>query len=471
MRTHRSNPRALRRRPLVACLAIAYSAEIFAGPNAAHSVAKKRSPDHPDAAQTWTVMNCDDAGTDSLRDIIENPNKAQSGDTVDLSQLPTLCGAANSTITLASGEITIAQNDLTVRGPNAEGPVTISGGGASRVFKHLGVGTLAIDALTIADGYYHAAGSASGGCIASAGSSVVLNRVKVTGCTALSDTAYARGGGIFALHAVTLVLSSVSGNDAIAPMKRGFGGGIYADTLSAKYSSIAANEAHDGSNLLGGGGGAYTLAGVSMLASTIDDNTASYGGGLVVGGPTYISNSTISENVAHKSIAALFGNGINSLAILNSTIAFNHAEADTPYGAVTFLGPVNSTLTLQSSIIAGNTAGATNTWADLFVAPAHGALSGADNLVMASNVSPPSVITVSADPKLGPLQFNGGWTLTHAPLSGSPALGVGNNSGMSPTDQRGPGYPRTTGIGGSITTDIGAIQFDTIFFGGFEFSN
>ena len=467
MLTHRSNPHALRRRPLVACLAIAFSAEIFAAPYAAHSAAENRGPDHPDAAQTWTVMNCDDAGTDSLRDIIENPNNAQSGDTVDLSHLPTLCGAANSTITLTSGEITIAQNGLTLRGPTAEGTVTISGGGASRVLKHIGAGTLAIDALTISHGYYHAAGSAFGGCIESAGSSI-LNNVMVTGCRASSDTAYARGGGIFALHDVSLVFSSISGNEAIAPMERGFGGGIHADTVSAKYSSITANTAHDGSTLGGGGGGTYVLAGVSILASTIDHNTASYGGGLVVGGPSYISNSTISGNVAHKSVAALFGNGTNSLVILNSTIALNHGGVDSPYGAVTFLGPVNSTLPLQSSIIAGNTAGPGNTPADLFVVPAQGALSGADNLVIASNASPPGVITVTADPKLGPLQFNGGWTRTHALLPGSPALGVGNNSGMSPTDQRGPGYPRTTGTGANITTDIGAVEFDTIFLDGFE---
>ena len=91
---------------------------------------------------------------------------------------------------------------------------------------------------------------------------------------------------------------------------------------------------------------------------------------------------------------------------------------------------------------------------------------GTDNLVIASNVpSPPGVITVTSDPKLGPLQFNGGWTRTHALLPGSPALGMGNDTGSLTHDQRGVGYPRTSGP--NATTDIGAVQFDTIFAHGF----
>ena len=88
------------------------------------------------------MLNCSDNATDSLRDIITNPNNphhAQSGDTVDLSQLPMLCGMADSTITLTSGEIAITQRQPHLQGPGADkGSVTVSGGGASRVFKDSG---------------------------------------------------------------------------------------------------------------------------------------------------------------------------------------------------------------------------------------------------------------------------------------------------------------------------------------------
>jgi hypothetical protein len=89
--------------------------------------------------------------------------------------------------------------------------------------------------------------------------------------------------------------------------------------------------------------------------------------------------------------------------------------------------------------------------------------------VLAANVIPPAgVITVTSDPMLGPLQFNGGPTLTHALLQGSPAVNAGNNNNVSPTgnDQRGIGYARTSGPAASV--DIGAVQFDSIFAGSFD---
>jgi len=112
--------------------------------------------------------------------------------------------------------------------------------------------------------------------------------------------------------------------------------------------------------------------------------------------------------------------------------------------------------TLQSSIIANNTAGVGNSSADLYLPVGAGTLSGADNVVIASNIvsPPPGVITITTDPKLGPLAFNGGTTRTHALLPGSPALGVGNNNAMRTNDQRGDGYPRTTGPNASVTSAL-----------------
>jgi hypothetical protein len=57
------------------------------------------------------------------------------------------------------------------------------------------------------------------------------------------------------------------------------------------------------------------------------------------------------------------------------------------------------------------------------------------------------------DPRLGPLQNNGGPTQTEALLPGSPAIGAGDPNAVSlRTDQR--GFPRTTK--GKI--DIGAFE-------------
>jgi hypothetical protein len=437
------------------------------------SGSQERSPDYPNA-QTRVVQNCTDHDPDSLRDILENPNNpnhALSGDTVDLSQLPTLCGMANATITLTTGEITIYQQDLQLRGVSLDqNAVMISGGGTSRVFRNIAsAGTLSIYDLTIADGYHHAMNNAEGGCIESEGS-ISLHSATVTGCKASSDTAYALGGGIHAALDVTLVFSTVSANEAIAPAGRGCGGGVYGNAVSAKYSSITGNTA-DGAfyGVTSTGGGIFATASVSIRGSTIDDNTAGFASALRFTGASNIYNSTISGNVARSGFAVLTNPAAISLTIANSTIAFNHSENDIPGpgSAVFFEGSTaNSALTLQSSIIANNTVGAGNTPSDIYVKPGFGVLSGADNLVIGSNVSDPVVITVTNDPQLGPLQFNGGPTKTHALLRNSPALAVGNNNAGLLVDQRGTGYPRTTGPNAEV--DIGAFEFDSIFAAGFD---
>ena len=60
------------------------------------------------------------------------------------------------------------------------------------------------------------------------------------------------------------------------------------------------------------------------------------------------------------------------------------------------------------------------------------------------------------NPQLGPLQNNGGPTLTHALLPNSPAINTGNPTFAPPpaTDQRGVGFPRVQ----QARIDIGAFE-------------
>lgn len=72
---------------------------------------------------------------------------------------------------------------------------------------------------------------------------------------------------------------------------------------------------------------------------------------------------------------------------------------------------------------------------------------------------------LTADPLLGPLQDNGGFTLTQAPGPGSPAVDAGDPANCSGVDQRGVARPQ------GPRCDIGAvevIQGDAIFANGFE---
>ena len=58
----------------------------------------------------------------------------------------------------------------------------------------------------------------------------------------------------------------------------------------------------------------------------------------------------------------------------------------------------------------------------------------------------------SIDPRLGPLQDNGGPAKTHAILSGSPAIDAAANATCPSTDQRGTSRPK------GAACDIGAYE-------------
>jgi hypothetical protein len=64
------------------------------------------------------------------------------------------------------------------------------------------------------------------------------------------------------------------------------------------------------------------------------------------------------------------------------------------------------------------------------------------------------------DPRLGPLQDNGGPTQTHALLPGSPALDAGSNAYATEFDQRGVGFPRVA----NGTIDVGAFEYQAVVF-------
>ena len=86
-----------------------------------------------------------------------------------------------------------------------------------------------------------------------------------------------------------------------------------------------------------------------------------------------------------------------------------------------------------------------------------GVYSGTHNLIETGSVSG-LTNTVTGDPGLGALAFNGGTTQTHA-LSGGPAVDAGNAtlSGIPATDQR--GESRITGSG----LDLGAYELQGSF--------
>jgi hypothetical protein len=422
------------------------------------------APNRPPA--TLPVINCDDAGFGSLRDTVTF--SAMSGDTVDLSALP--C----STITLTGGAIIVNQHDLFLTGPGASA-LAIDGGGNDRVIAHAGYGRLTIIDLTITHGKYtNSTSYAHGGCLDSLANITLTNSI-VYNCEAGGrNGADAFGGGIFTKGDLHLLNSTVTGNLAISTVDGTEGGGAYVrGYFLSLYSTISNNRATS-PGIHNFGGGVFTLGKAHLKTSTISGNYSSNDAAWTAiarygySATATITNSTISGNIASNRVGGIYTR--IPLTLSNSTIAFNR-EADTGPGSLVLLGALYShgaALTLQSSIIADNISDSTGQPLDL-TAFGGATVSGANNLITSVSglLAPPD--TVTDCPNLGPLADNGGVTMTHALLRDGPAVGAGNNAAGLAFDQRGPGFPRTSGF----NPDIGAYEWqgtpdDPIMLSGFE---
>jgi hypothetical protein len=435
----------------------------------------------PPAQNTIAVTSCADSGPGSLRAVM---TAAGDGDRIDASALT--C----STITLTTGQIPVAANNVTLLGPGPDALTIRSDQGIkydNRIFKHDGTGTLLLMGVTLADGNVTGRASAAdafGGCVLSngtvqLGSGLTLPGkyrydVHVRNCSAIAAqgtngyAGFAGGGGIYA-NKVVMFGSTISGCRAERTSGRdgslliGGGGGIRARNELRMYSSeIYGNR--ETRNKYGGGGVAVGNLGSNVYAliydSTIAGNEARIGGGVTIaGGVARVRNSTLSGNVASDRGGGLFrvqsANDSGSFRLLNSTLTGNRAGQ---FGGGVALFRTGE---LQSVLIAGNTPediGGDDTTS----------VTGTNNLIGVSSTRtpalPPGTIG-GVDPLLGPLARNGGRTRTHALSPRSPAIDRGNNAIAASYDQRGAGHPRVQGA----RADIGAFELsDRIFVDGFD---
>jgi predicted outer membrane repeat protein len=424
--------------------------------------AKHRPLSRPSAG-TLTVTSCaDDGSAGTLRSIVTG---AGDGDVVDLSGLS--CGA----ITLTNGAIPAYADSLTIVGASASGTV-ISGNNADRVFVGYGYTSLVLRDLTVRDGFnqvggYHVAG---GACVLS-NAVVTLDHATVTNCTAIGEGAY--GGAILSpgLYMYTSTLSdNVARGSLLKTLTASYGAGAFAyrGTATVLDSTISGNRAvPDPANSFGSydtGAGLFTDDGGYILRSTLSDNyTDGTGGGIATHGSLIVANSTLSGNTAtKKSGGGIFATDVD-LSIVASTIAQNSAaRGGGVYGGG--LPGFGFGIILQSSIVANNFV--SSGFADIAARTAT-PVSGSNNLVVDAQDSLLPVDTLRADPQLLPLGFNGGPTQTHAIAPASPARDTGNNTISFATDQRGIPYARVAGR----AADIGAFEYnppDALFKDGFE---
>ena len=254
---------------------------------------------------------------------------------------------------------------------------------------------------------------------------------------------------------VTLIGVTITGGNAL-----NVGGGISNNgRLALIDCTVRGNHA---GNV---GGGVYNNEGSSltMIGTTVHDNSAgNVGGGVHNESVAHLVNCTISNNRAFNTSGGIGNEAqmtLDSCTIVGNSCGNTGAGIDNQFDGA-------SPLVLANTIVAGNYQ---STWN-----PVTGEISGNNpqdcigvldsrgyNLIQTVQCTYPFDPTsrLGYDPVLGPLADNGGTTLTHALLSGSPAIDAGNPAppdggpGTCPSiDQRGEARPQ------GAACDMGAFE-------------
>jgi predicted outer membrane repeat protein len=260
-----------------------------------------------------------------------------------------------------------------------------------------------------------------GGAIYNNGNSGTATLQMTTGVLS-GNSVILDGGGIYNDHGnVTLTSCTVSGNSASG----NGGGGIYnlGDSLGTAILEISGSTLSGNSSQFNGGAiysiGDIGMANVQIVNSTVSGNSAvNFGGGVYNHGTfgnaaAQIANSTFSDNSAQSSGDSIYnfdqlGMG-DAIASFGNTIFKASASGN-------FFNNGGTMTSLGYNLSSDNGGGYLNGPGD----------------------------QINTDPMLGPLQDNGGSTMTHALLPGNPAIDTGDSNFTPPPlyDQRGPGYPR-----------------------------
>lgn len=349
------------------------------------------------------------------------------------------------TLTLAgSGEDLDATGDLDIRYSmtiNATGatPPTVTGdvGWTDRIF-HVVSGTVTVNGMVIHGGKIV---TDYGGGIRNDGT-LTLNNVTLSGNSA------AGGGGIINLGTLMLNNVTLSGNSAR------IGGGIFNDNLGAATLTnviLSNNSAFSDPSCLPcipRGGGIFIYSGLVTINNTViysnttqgsGNSTALGGGGIFIAklGRATLNNVTLSGNSASGFFIA--GGGIHNnggtASLTNMTLSGNSVPSGG--GGIFYSG----TAMLTNTIVANSPSGG-NCFPSL----------GGNSNLSNDNTCGFGMDRDNVNVMLGPLANNGGPTLTHLPLPGSPAIDFGTNTGCPSTDQR--GLPRPV----NGTCDVGAVE-------------
>jgi predicted outer membrane repeat protein len=356
-------------------------------------------------------------------------------------------------------------------------------------------GALTLDNCVVEN---NTAGGSGGGISQEYGATLTIS-----GSTLRRNHAGNTGGGLRSLDSHAVLENSVVQENTVAGA--GDGGGIMSSTTSAAVATATLTLNHtvvtgntaEGAGPSGGGVAVASNSATPLVLtindSTIADNRAQYGGGVVVAGNVQdadvratINRSTISNNLAADPAGGdADGGGIeaynSTVMVVNSTVSGNRVAAAgySSGGAIWiggYAGRLPSRVTLINSTLNGNSAAGAGGGIVSYQDSANAsAMVTSVNTIVSGNYAPAGgncraeggaftslghnvenadscgfhqpTDHPNTDPPLGPLADNGGSTLTHALLPGSPAIGAADSAVCAATpvnnaDQRGVSRPQ-----------------------------
>lgn len=326
------------------------------------------------------------AGDLSLREAVGLAGAAPGHDVILFD--PALNGG---TIALAAGRGQLSlTHELTLRGPGAD-QLTINAGGNNRVLYIGGSAGVAVTGLTLRGGY----SPVGGGVYVDSSAALTMRDVTVA-----DSTAAQRGGGVYIAFDGSLDLQDVTVNGNVANHQ---GGGIFVDFAAS----------------------------ATVRSTTFVGNTAvNAGGAIFADGEATLLNTTISGNRSNRHGGGIYAD-LGVLTIVNSTIAYNIADADADAVGTGGGLYINTAATLHNTIIAANLALSTpdDIAGLLDVASSHNLLGvAAGGIAVGVNGNRAGTTGAPLDPLLMPLQVYAGARAIHMLRPESPAVESGDSN-------------------------------------------
>ncbi|MCB0317909.1 MAG: CSLREA domain-containing protein [Bdellovibrionales bacterium] len=285
------------------------------------------------------------------------------------------------------------------------------------------------------------ANSAGGGGLITSGS----GNVNLINTEVLDNNSMGIAGGLYLTSGKTVTVqeSSFLRNSVVS----GVAGGLFFSAANAALITDSRFELNN-ADLSAGGGGAvqgssdYVDFNRVLFYDNYATGVSSIGGAANISSSTgIIRNSTFSGNFAGTIAGALYASG-------NINHRNNTFYGNTSNQAAAML--ISGSVTMANTIIAGNS-GSTNCFG-ILPTSLGGNIDDDGSCGLAGSGDQ------NVDPLLAPLADNGGFSMTHAFLPGSPALDKGGNTFCQSVDQRNVSRPFDGDQNGIDNCDVGAFE-------------